>query len=289
MKKNIDAVFFVPFCEKEYDMVIDTIASIRHYVKEPHHIIAVDDFSPSRLDERLKAEVPGITVLRNPRRHGGRSGLYITQAIACKHALEHFNFKMFIKMDTDALMVGPGLVTRAATELAERPATGILGSWEFRADGKKRNWHMWRLTFLTESSPARRLFSKPVLWRKPIREAKKHGYRLGENILGGCYILNERCLRAMARMGYLDYEYDNILRFSKIGDEIIFSLFCKAAGFEIHDFGRPADPMVIALDIVPMAKEKLMAEGKAVIHSVKKGFDGETQAQMREFFKAHRV
>ena len=47
--------------------------------------------------------------------------------------------------------------------------------------------------------------------------------------------------------------------------------------------------MVIALDVVPMAKEKLMAEKKAVIHSVKKGFDGETQAQMREFFKAHRV
>lgn len=288
MKKKLDAVIFIPFYEKEYDMLVDTIRSIKYYVKERHHIIAVDDFSPSRPDERLKIEFPDVTVMRNPKKHGGRSGLYVTQAVAIKYALEHFDFKVFIKMDTDALMVGPGLVTKVAERFRQQPRVGILGSYMLRADNKKRNWRMWKVTFAYESSFLRKFFRKPVLWRQAIAEARQNGYDLGENVLGGCYILNGRCLEKMQERKYLDYEYDNILTHSSIGDEVIYSLFCKASGFDIADFGRAGDPMVIALDVVPMTKEEVMAGGKAVIHSVKRGLKGETQDELREYFRSLR-
>lgn len=288
MKEKVDAVIFIPFYEKEYDMLVDTIRSIRYYVKERHHIIAVDDFSPSRPDERLKTEFPDVTVMRNPKKHGGRSGLYVTQAMACKYAIEHFDFKFFIKMDTDALMVGPGLITKAAEKLRQQPRIGIFGSYRLRADNRKRNWHMWKLTFAYESSFFRKFFGKPVLWRQAISEARKNGYDLGENVLGGCYILNERCLKEMQKRKYLDYEYDNIIAHSSIGDEIIYSLFCKAAGFDIADFGRLDQPMAIALDVIPIPKEKIVADGKAVIHSVKKGLNGESQEELREYFRSFR-
>lgn len=288
MKKTVDAVIAIPFCEKEYDILLDTIRSVEYYVKEKHHIIAIDDFSPSRLDERLRKEMPRITVLRNPRRQGGRSGLYITQASACKHALDNFNFGIYIKMDTDALMCGSGLVTEALARLKAAPRVGMLGSYTARADNKPRNWYRWKAVLLYESSPIRRLLKKPVLWGDTIKAARKQGYDLGENVLGGCYIISSRCLEAMRTRGYLDYEYDNVLTHSTMGEDVIYSLYCKASGFDIADFGRPGDPMVIALDVVPMTKEEVMAEGKSIIHSVKKGLKGETQEELREYFRSFR-
>lgn len=289
MKTTVEAIIFIPFCENDYEMMIDTIHSIQYHVKEKYHIIAVDDCSTSRLDEKLKHEMPDITVLRNQRKHGGRSGLYVTQAIACKHALKHFSFKILIKIDTDALMVGSFLATKAIHKFEKEPKLGILGSYKIRADGIHRQWLWWRLMFLYESSQLRKLFKKPVLWKKAITKAKKFGYDLGENILGGCYILNNKCIEDMHQHGFLDYEYENVIAYSKIGDEIIYSLFCKAAGYDIGEFGKPEDCMVIALDVVPMSKENIISESKSVIHSVKKGLQGESQSELREYFKSFRV
>jgi len=289
MKTGVDAIFFMPFCETDYHMLLDTIDSVEYHVKETHHIIAVDDCSPSRWNEQLKRDRPHITVLRNSRTHGGRSGLYVTQAIASKYALEHFDFTVFIKIDTDALMVGRSLVTMAIDKFQARPELGILGSYRFRADGHRRQWWRWKLAFFLESTRLRILIGRPPLWRAALKQARQSGYDVGENILGGCYILNVTCLQAMAQHGYLDYEYDNVIAHSRIGDEIIFSLFCKASGFDIGDFGRPDDPMVIALDVVPMPTELITAKGKSVIHSVKKGFRNETQHALREHFRALRT
>ncbi len=290
MKKTVDAVIFIPFYEMGYDyhMLLDTIESIKYYVKESFHIVAIDDFSPSRLDERLRRDAPWITVLRNPKRYGGRSGIYVTQAAACKYALDNFDFRVFIRMDSDALMAGPSLVTEAISKLNSDPRIGILGSYTQRADGKKRNWYMWKIYLMYESSAIRRLLGKPVLWKEAIREAKKRGYSLAQHVLGGFYIISAECLKTMRDKHYLDYEYDNIIAHSSITDDVVFCLFCKAAGFEMADFGRPDQPMALALDIVPLPKEKIISEGKSGIHSVKKGFNGETQNELREYFRSLR-
>jgi len=166
MKKSVDAIIFLPFCEADYQMLIDTIESIRYYVEEDYHLIAVDDNSLSRLDLQLKQEIPEITVLRNPKRHGGRSGLYVTQALVCKFALEYFDFKVFIKMDTDALMVGPELISKSVKRFQLQPKLGILGSYKYRADGVRRNWYLWKVVFTYESSVLRRIVKKPVLWKR---------------------------------------------------------------------------------------------------------------------------
>jgi len=285
MKEKLEAVIAVPFCEKEYDILVDTIKSIEFYVQEQHHIIAIDDHSPSKLDEKLRKEMPHITVLRNPRQHGGRSGLYITQAAAIKYALEHFDFKVFIKMDTDALIIGPSLVSEAICKFKLTPKAGLLGSYRFRADQQQRNWYMWKLVLLYESSLLRRLLGKPVLWRQMIKEARKVGYDLGENVLGGSYIFSADCLKEMHRRGYLDYEYEKVLTQSKLGEDVIYGLFCRAAGYRICDFGMKNDPMVIALDFFPMSKEEAVLKKKSIIHSVKKGKDNETQDELREYFR----
>lgn len=288
-QKIIDAIIFISFTDGEYEMLLDTLESIEYYVKELHHIIAIDDCSQGMLGEKIKTAKPDITVLRNERKHGGRSGLYVTMAKAYKYALSNFTFKVFMKMDTDALMVGAGLISQAREYFEAHPNVGILGSYRIRSDGKKRHWGKWRIAFFYESSPIRFLVGKSVLWRPIIREAFKHGYNMGENVLGGAYFIRYECIQAMYEKGYLDYRYEDILKQSKIGDEIIYSLLCKACGYDLQDFGTPEHSMAIALDCLPLKKEEIVTLGKTAIHSLKKGKDGESQAELRQFFRSLRV
>ena len=132
----------------------------------------------------------------------------------------------------------------------------------------------------------RALWGRTPLWRDPIRAARKRGYDLGENVLGGAYFIRTECLEAMRRSGLLDYEYEAVLTESLIGDEIIFSLMCKAAGYDLHDFGTPEHSMALALTELPLAKEEILRRKKTVIHSVKRGKDGESQEELRAFFRA---
>jgi len=288
MQRAVDAVIFVPFADGELEMAVDTIDSIRHYVREPHHIIAYDDATKDRLDLELQSRARGVTVLRNTRKHGGRSGLYVTMAQACKYAMERFKFSVFLKMDTDALMVGPGLIGEAIDYFDAHPDVGILGSYRVRADGKQRRWYAWKWALVYESSPLRRVFGKSVLWRARIREARGRGYELGENVLGGAFLLRYELLEILRERGDLDYRYDEVLSQSRICDDVIFSLFCRACGYKIGDFGGPGQSMALALDRLPLAKEEVLAHGKSIIHSLKQGKDGESQAELRSFFRAHR-
>src|SRR5438477_9228894 len=112
-KPIVKAVIVIPFANGELPSLLDTLESIDRFVREPHHVIAMDDCTRDHLDDELRRLRPDVTVLRNERPHGGRSGLYVTLANACKAALDRFSFRVLLKMDTDALMVGHGLVTQA--------------------------------------------------------------------------------------------------------------------------------------------------------------------------------
>jgi hypothetical protein len=64
------------------------------------------------------------------------------------------------------------------------------------------------------------------------------------------------------------------------------SLMCKAAGFDLLDFGAPEHSMALALADLPLSKEEILRQGKTLVHSVKRGRDGESQEELRAFFRA---
>jgi glycosyltransferase involved in cell wall biosynthesis len=286
--ETVDAVFVIPFANNEMPQLRDTLGSVDRWVTEPHRVIAVDDCTRERLDETLRRERPDVTVMRNPRPHGGRSGLYVTLASAAKLALDRFDFRVLVKMDTDALMVGPGLVRQAIRAFEEHPDVGLLGSYHVRADGERREWGKWKMAFWYESFPLRPLWRRTALWREPIGKARRRPYDLGENVLGGAYILSRACLEAMRRDGWLDYRHETILRESRIGEDVIMSLLCKASGYDLLDFGTPSHSMALALADLPLPKEEILRTGKTIVHSVKRGHDGESQEELRAYFRAHR-
>ena len=286
-KPAVDAVIVIPFANHELPLVLDTLQSIDRFVEEPHHVIAVDDCTRDHVDDELRRLRPDVTVLRNERPHGGRSGLYVTLASACKAALDGLSFRVLLKMDTDALMVGRGLVTQAIRAFEEYPRAGILGSYHVRADGERRDWTKWKMAFWYESFPLRPLWGRTPLWRDPIRLARRRPYDLGENVLGGAYVVRRDCLEAMRSAGLLDYRYEAVLRESRMGEDVIMSLMCKAAGYDLLDFGTPEHSMALALAELPLPKEEIVRQGKTIVHSVKRGRDGESQEELRAFFRAH--
>jgi glycosyltransferase involved in cell wall biosynthesis len=285
-KPAVDAVIVIPFANHELPLILDALRSIDRFVEEPHHVIAVDDCTKDHVDEELRRLRPDVTVLRNERPHGGRSGLYVTLANACRAALDRLSFRVLLKMDTDALMVGPGLVAQAIRAFEEHPAAGILGSYHVRADGERRDWKKWKMAFWYESNPVRALWGRTVLWRDPIRLARRRPYDLGENVLGGAYLVRRECLEAMRGAGLLAYRHEAVLRESRMGEDVIMSLMCKAAGFDLLDFGAPEHSMALALADLPLSKEEILRQGKTLVHSVKRGRDGESQEELRAFFRA---
>jgi hypothetical protein len=287
-KRTVDAVFFIPFAERDLDAVVDAIDSIDGYVAEPHHIYAVDDCSASHRDEDLHRLRPHVTVLRNPRSRGPRAGLHRTMVDACRRALDDFEFEILIKMDSDALMTGPGLVAAAIRYFAAHPGAGVLGSYRVRADGQRRTWTTWKLALWYESTPLRRLLGQRVRWRRELQHARAYGYRGGEHVLGGAYIVSEACVRAVTALDDLEADDEAALAGSRIGEDVIWSLLSRTAGFEIHDFGMPDQLMALALDRIPIPKEEVIRLKKAIVHSVRRGFHGETESAVRAFFRAQR-
>jgi len=288
-KPYADIVIFIPFCDGEFDILVDTIESAEFYLKDKCHIIAIDDCSDYSLSEKVKSIKPNITVLRNNKKNGGRSGLFITLSDACKYALSNFYFKIFMKIDTDALILNDYFLAQALEIFSNNNNIGLLGSYKTRCDMKKRSWFKWKLRIMYEKSLLSPFFRRKALWRTPIKKAKKYGYDLGENVLGGAYLLSYDCLQQMKAHGYFDYYHEDIRSYSKLGEDVICSLLVRACGYQLSDFATSEHPMAIALDYLPISKEEIISKKKSVIHSVKKGFNGESQNELRSYFKSFRV
>jgi len=283
--ETIDGIVVIPAPASHYDILLDTIHSIRYYVKEPHKIIVMDDSGTSYIKTRLKQERrdEGIIVLSNERTLGKKGGLYTTLATAYKHAYENYDFRVLLRMDTDALITNYGLITEAIHFFEQNPMVGLIGSYHIKSDGTKRTRWQWALVLLFESNPLRGLLGRERLWRREIREARKNGYRLGENVFGGACILSRKFIASLYENGYLDLKVSTLLE-----EDIIFSLLAKALGFHFASFGMPDQSMALGMYSLTIPKEEIIRQKKKIIHSLKRGYEGESQEELREYFAKFR-
>jgi len=76
---------------------------------------------------------------------------------------------------------------------------------------------------------------------------------------------------------------------SLLAEELMLTLFIRAAGFEALSLGGPEDGLLaVANKGLPLTKEEL-AEGRWVgAHSVRHGLNGESEAELRSFFAERR-
>jgi hypothetical protein len=285
-RKRIAAV--VPVGPKDAEDAFDTLASMLYYLDSPRIIVVVDD-TGKRTDfvEQARELSPDIVVLpAPPRSTGGFGGLWSKIAAGYQWLLERYEPDMILRLDVDALVIGPGIEEHAAREFGKDPKVGLLGSYRIGPDGGLRDW----------SWPARRLDIEAGLRglpylsrRKHLRElialARQHGYVDGEHALGGSYIHSLKAADDIYSKGWFKQSY---FATSKLGEDHIMALITVAAGYRIADFGRPEDPMALKWKGLPSHPVELIANEKLITHSVR-SWESLRESEIRGIFKAARV
>ena len=267
-------IVYVVLCGPgELEPLSDLIESIRTWEGDAAKVLVVEDATPDVRWPDVRARFPDVDVIRARRPTGGPPRLSPPIARAYATALERFEFDVLCKLDTDALVTGSGLGDRAAERFAADPRLGMLGTLDMRADGVPEDYtyDAWVLAH------ERR-------WSRTVRdrlERTRAGTYDGRKVHGGVYVLSRRALEAM------DLDADPPW-WSQIGEDLWFSLAVCAAGFELGSWGAPGEPTASASKWLPVPLAEIGPRGLLAVHSVRRGADGESEAQVRAALRAQR-
>jgi hypothetical protein len=261
----------------------DTLASVDAYTDASRAIVLVDDTGRGASGPAPEADAEtGVHVVPAPAgATGSRGGLWVKIAAGYRYACERFAFDLVLRMDTDALMLGPGIEEAALRRFADDPRLGLLGSYRVGPDGGRRDFGPPARTLARESGLLG--LGRPRLraqLRALLEHARGAGYAPGEHALGGAFLHSAAAARALQARGWLDLPH---LARSRLGEDHIFALLTVAAGFRIGDFGRPGDPLALRWRGLPAHPEALLAGPALVTHSVR-GYGDLDETAVRELF-----
>jgi hypothetical protein len=228
---------------------LEVLDSARAYCRGPYRAIVVDDTGDLTTWAALR-RYPEVDLLRNWRRRGFRYLLNSLQR-AYRRAERCYDAEALLKLDTDALITGPGLDADILRFVREHPAAGLVGSRSW----PERNDALWK----------EKLEANLETWGPLMAQAERHGYQRGEAVLGGAYVMTRQCLRALGAGGYLARTPTG----PRIAEDVTFSLFSRALGFELVELAGPQQPLALAWRGLTMPPQEIMARGKKAIHSVK--------------------
>jgi hypothetical protein len=278
----------LPVGPNDAEAALDTLASALHYLDESRIIVVVDDSGRhAEFAGRVRQLAPEIVVRpAPPRAPGGFGGLWVKIASGYQWLLERYQPDVILRLDTDALIIGPGLEERAVREFAENPQTGLLGAYRIDPTGQPRDWSWAARRLNIETGP--RGLRHPRRWRQLrlfTTLAGQHGYVDGEHVLGGGYIHSREAADDMFGRGWFS---QTSFSTSKLGEDHLMGLLTVAAGYRIADFSRPDDPMAVKWRGLPCHPDELLANKKLVTHSVRSwGTLGEPE--IRAIFRTART
>jgi hypothetical protein len=258
----------------EIEPLSELIESIRFWEGDAAKVLVVEDATPDVRWPEIRARFPDVDVIRARRPTGGPPRLSPPLALGYRTALQRYGFDVVCKLDTDALVTGPGLGDRAAAHFAEEPRLGMLGTLDLRADGVPEDYtyDAWVLDH------ERR-------WSRAVRDRLAHaraGTYEGRKVHGGVYVIGRRALEAMD----LDTQPP---WWSQIGEDLWFSLGACAAGFELGSWGAPGEPTASASKRLPVPLAEVRERGLLAVHSVRRGAAGESEAEVRAALRAQRT
>lgn len=281
-----------PKCKMDY--VLDTIASIQHYITEQKAIIIADDSQNVEYRRRIEQSYPDIIILSTKQNLGKGSGLYTNLCIAYSYALDHFDFETLLRLDTDALMIGYGADKEIAAYFAAHPKIGLAGTYikgNHQTDEFGNRWDSYggRVFVIAIA----KLFSSYFLHsplsllriRKRLFRAIYQGYEFGDLIFGGAYAFSRAGLEALRSNGLLPMP--NMLGVD-LEEDHLFSMLMRSVGMELADLSRHHGPFGCVWKGLPATPEKLCEAGKKIVHSTRYYKNQLREGDIRAFFRAKR-
>lgn len=269
--------------------VADLLASLRAGEPRASAVLVVDD-AGGRAPRRWPADVEVIANPRGGRGIGTLGGTCVGTLAALAWIHEHAPGAWCLRLDADALVIGP---FAEAIEAAIEPGVGVLGSCRQTCNGEPRDLSSWapvvrrhaRRAWLWRRPPRRWLHVQPAIpqVRATVRAALARGYVPGEHCLAaGCAIMAE-LIGGLAATGALDHPRRWLN--TRFGDDVMLGVQARALGLELRDLHAVFGLRHVGLADTP---QRLAERGFAVIHSVKNDPDHH-EAEIRAFFAARRA
>lgn len=215
----------------------------------------------------------GERIFRNRISHSPSGRLYYRVSQCMKYALEHFEFRSFIEMDPDSLIVGFNFDKDVTDYFKKFPNAGLIGSYKYDCNYKPRDVSPWVPYFKRERE----------IWEHFLKHLDGSDYILGENVLSAVAIYSYECIATLNKLGLLENE---LIKKSIIAEDVIFSTLVRFAGFQIHSFVDEGYPLALAWKGLPMSISNIRRKNKKVIHSVK--FTVKDRL-IRNIFKLYRI
>lgn len=286
MKHNIQIVVVVPIGpNSSVSFIADTIESFIFYTRTSYKIILADD-SHQQIGEKVKNFFPDVDLLYTTKPMGGMSGLYINLANAYRYALQHYNFDLILKLDTDALIINREPEKEALQLFKSQPDIGIAGQYPNEYSGEKWDlgWPRERiLNGVLTWKFIRRPFANIILKQLFIR-AIDNGYRPGESVFGGAYFFSKNALVKLDYEGLLPY---NKLKKLNLGEDHVFALLVKSLGFHLGDLASENLPFACTWKGLPASPDELYFNKKKIIHSVRR-WGNMNEQEIRAYYKEKR-
>jgi hypothetical protein len=276
-RRSYPAVYVVLAGPGDWPALAEVLDSLARYEPDAKAVV-VDDATTDCRERRVRAAYPDVDVVRRRWPSLGPPRNFPPLAHGLRWALEEYDFEVLGKLDTDALVTGEG-PSRVAAGLFERdPRIGMAGTYRLRGDGVPEDYGFdaFVLRQTRRWSPtARRL----------LRRAEAGGYD-GAKVHGGVYYVSRAALEAVARGGWLRWRTP---WWTQLSEDFWLSVMVQASGFQLGSLGGPGEPLLVASKHLPLPKEQVLAEGKLAVHSVRRGSDGESEEELRAFFRQART
>lgn len=293
MRRSVEIVVVVPIGPTcRIDFVLDTIESIAQYVRCSKQIIVMDDSQDPENERAIKAHYPDAIVLANKRNHGKGTGLYTSLSNTYAYALDHFDFKALLRLDSDALMIDYGADQQILEYFKNNPDVGLAGTFNrgnLTVDEFGNVWDAYggRGLVIAIAKVLNRYFLRHpfAFWkiRKRLFKALDLGYEFGDLVFGGAYTFSRAGLENLRKEGLLPIK--NIMGVG-FEEDHLFSLLIKSVNMDLGSLGTTTFTCV--WKGMPASPKTLWRAKKKIIHSTKY-FKELTEEDIRAFFKEKRA
>lgn len=285
-KAKFSCIVVIPVGPRtEISFLNDTLRSVFDNARTSSKVLLIDN-TQEGLAKPVIHRHEEIDFLRCANRRRAKplyGGLYFNLSKSWRVILERYDFDTILRLDDDALMIGPGADREAVEFFAAHPDVGCLGSYRFTCLGDRRDFTPAQRLLRHETSVMGAL-SHPRRWRsirRVRRLARRHGYDDGEHCLGAAAFYSRVCIERLVQLNFLERAE---LRQSKLGEDHIFGMMVRAAGLQLDDFATEGKPLGLAWQGLPASPAVLMKMGKKIVHSVK-SHGGRDQGQIRAEFR----
>jgi hypothetical protein len=290
VKPAIDLLIVIPLgptCKTEF--LIDTISSVKYYIRSSHKIVIADDSQDPR-HQVVKKQFPDVVFVENKRNLGKGLGLYTTLCNAYSYALDHFDFPVALRLDTDALIIGPDADLQILEFFKKNPDVGLAGLHVSGLDTYDDFGNLWRNYGREVYVAIAKIFTKFYIkhplkyWRirKFLFKALYQEYQIGELVFGGANAISRKALEKLRVHGLLPMK--NVIG-ADLEEDHFFTMLVGYVGLRFGNLAFGDDqPFGLTWRGLPASPEALYQAHKKIIHSTR-FWKNMQETEIRKYFR----